>query len=166
MDNEKLNFFQRLEQTNCKTIHLTVVFNQDNATLSIIPKSSVNDDSISELKPIILNAKTAEFTNDNIFKIIEEPFKTLATDFSNLKQYNAQKQEADNKSKIQKDLKDKYTKSKIELEKYTKQGKDEFPKNDKKIKTLIKEIKEYKPNCSSIKLAETLIAECSQDSLF
>lgn len=139
------NFFSALQQTGIEQYGISILFDDDTVSVSILPKSSAKDKALQTLKPLTLRGNVGE-VDEKFFQILQKPLKQTKTLFSNTVAFEQTLKETEQKTQQAKTKKESTTKKATELKQLLKE-KDFNPMQDyKKATDIANEILKIDPN--------------------
>lgn len=142
-------------------INIVLSKNGDKFSLFILPKANVKDESVNNIKPIIITGDISSDTNvDTIMELITVPIESANKLFSNIIEFENSVSKAEKNTKAVKEKDSKFDKLVNEAEKLEKQN-----KLDLAIKTYKEALSIKQDNKVSKKIQE-LTAKNNQGTLF
>ncbi len=105
----KTNFFSQLQHLGVKSCALSITFDNDNISVSILPQASIDDPAINQLHPLDLSANVTEM-DELFFEQILKPIEATNSFINNAEAYQLSLKQAEDKSKHKKSVKDKSSK--------------------------------------------------------
>ena len=136
----KTNFFTELKKLDLKQLNFSVFFKEDTVTISVLPKSS-SEDNATKLKPIVLRGNVEDLDN-LFFENLSAPLKNTATFFSNVEEYQIQKSEKEKETQQAKDLKKEIKSLEEKLTKIVSEAEFNAEESKPKILTIVKDLLE------------------------
>ena len=82
------NFFSSLKATGILQLGMSISFENDMVSVSILPKSTSEDKGLKKLKPLNLVATIAEM-DSKFFEVVTKPLQSTKTVFENVQAYEA-----------------------------------------------------------------------------
>lgn len=144
------NFFSTLHQTGIEHYGISISFDGDAVSVSVLPKSSAKDKALQSLKPLTLRGTIKE-VDDKFFEILQKPLDRTNTLFRNTVAFEQALKETEQKTQQAKKKKESTSKKATELKQLLKE-KDFNPMIDHKKATVIaNEILKIDPNHSEAK---------------
>ena len=139
------NFFTTLQQTGIEQYGISILFDGDTVSVSVLPKSSAKDRAFQSLKPLTIRGNVAE-VDEQFFPIIQKPLEQTNTLFRNTLAFEKTLAESEQKTQQAKKRKESTAKKATELKQLLK-GKDFNPMADhKKATDLANDILKLDPN--------------------
>jgi len=102
-------FFTSLEKMGISQIGLSVTYDKNLVSVSILPKSESNEKSLKKLKALTISLPVSEM-DERFFEIINEPLEKTKVGFSNVQAYEKSLQEKLSKTESGKKQKEGITK--------------------------------------------------------
>lgn len=139
------DFFSTLRQTGIEQFGISISFNEDMVSVSVLPKSSAEDKALQSLKPLTLRGNVTE-VDEKFFQILQNPLEQTKTLLRNTVAFEKTLAETEQKTQQAKKKKESTAKKATELKQLLKE-KDFNPMSDhKKATDLANEILKIDPN--------------------
>ena len=138
-------FFSSLQQTGIAQYGISILFDNDMVSVSLLPKSNAKDKALQSLKPITVRG-TVQEVGERFFEILKKPLEQTKALFDNTTAFEHSLKETEQKTQQAKNKKESTTKKAMELKQLLKE-KDFNPMTDhKKATDLANEIIKTDPN--------------------
>ncbi|MGB6153852.1 MAG: PRTRC system protein E [Pricia sp.] len=124
------NFFSTLHRTGIEQYGISISFDGDAVSVSVLPKSSAKDKALQSLKPLTLHGTVTEVDN-KFFEILQKPLERTNTFFRNTTAFEQALKETEQKTQQAKKKKESTSKKATELKQLLKE-KDFNPMTDHK----------------------------------
>lgn len=139
------DFFSTLRQTGIEQFGISISFNEDRVSVSVLPKSSAKDKALQSLKPLTLRGNVTE-VDEKFFQILQKPLEQTKALFRNTVAFEKTLAETEQKTQQAKKKKESTSKKATELKQLLKE-KDFNPMSDhKKATDLANEILKIDPS--------------------
>ncbi|HDZ15398.1 hypothetical protein LCGC14_1708960 [marine sediment metagenome] len=139
------NFFSTLHETGIEQYGISISFDGDAVSVSVLPKSSAKDKALQSLKPLTLRG-TVQEVDDKFFEILQKPLERTNALFRNTVAFEQALKETELKTQQVKKKKESTGKKTTELKQLLKE-KDFNPMQDyKKATDIANEILKIDPN--------------------
>ncbi|WP_339652504.1 PRTRC system protein E [uncultured Maribacter sp.] len=139
------NFFSTLHQTGIEQYGISISFDGDSVSVSVLPKSSAKDKALQSLKPLTLRGTLREI-DEQFFQILQKPLEKTAVLFRNTIAFEETLKETELKTQQAKKKKESVSKKATELKQLLKE-KDFNPMQDhKKATDIANDILKKDPN--------------------
>lgn len=159
------NFFASLKQTGLLQFGMSVTYENDMVSVSILPKTISKDKGLKSLKPLSLRATVDEMDN-MFFEAILEPLEQTKEVFSNVESYEASLKSSENKTEGAKKQKEKTSKKWTALQALIKE-KDYNPMKDyKKALDMANEILALDPKHKEADKIRNQMSQYEEPQLF
>jgi len=113
------NFFSTLRQTGIEQYGISISFDGDVVSVSVLPKSSAKDKALQSLKPLTLRGTISE-VDDHFFQILQKPLEQTNALFRNTVAFERTLAETEQKTQQAKKRKESTSKKATELKKLLK----------------------------------------------
>ncbi|ASV32343.1 MULTISPECIES: PRTRC system protein E [Flavobacteriaceae] len=127
------DFFSTLRQTGIEQFGISISFNEDVVSVSLLPKSSAKDKALQSLKPLTLRGNVTE-VDEKFFQILQKPLEQTKALFRNTVAFEKTLAETEQKTQQAKKKKESTSKKATELKQLLKE-KDFNPMSDHKKAT-------------------------------
>ena len=134
-------FFSSLKKMGISQIGLSLTYDKDLVSVSILPKSDSNEKTLKKLRALTISLPVSEM-DERFFEIINEPLEKTKVGFNNVEAYEKSLQEKLNKTESGKKQKESVAKDVKSLQDFV--GKNNF-----------NPLKEHK---TAIEMAEKILA--------
>ena len=139
------DFFSTLRQTGIEQYGISVSFDGDSVSVSVLPKSSAKDKALQSIKPLTLRGNVTE-VDEKFFQVLQKPLEQTKALFRNTVAFEKALAETEQKTQQAKKKKESTTKKVTELKQLLKE-KDFNPMSDhKKATDIANEILKIDPN--------------------
>ena len=139
------DFFSTLRQTGIEQYGISVSFDGDSVSVSVLPKSSAKDKALQSIKPLTLRGNVTE-VDEKFFQVLQKPLEQTKALFRNTVAFEKALAETEQKTQPAKKKKESTTKKVTELKQLLKE-KDFNPMSDhKKATDIANEILKIDPN--------------------
>lgn len=91
------NFFSTLKQTGISQYGMSIQFEGDTVTVSVLPRSSAKDKALQSLKPITIRGHIGE-VDENFFQILQKPLERTDALFRNTLAFERTLEETEQKT--------------------------------------------------------------------
>jgi len=108
------NFFSILQQTEISQFGISISFDGDTVSVSVLPKSSAKDKALQTLKPLTLRG-TVQEVDEKFFQILQKPLEQTKALFRNTVAFEQALKETEKKTQQAKKKKESTTKKATEL---------------------------------------------------
>lgn len=139
------NFFSTLKQMGIEQYGISILFDDETVSVSVLPKSSAKDKALQSLKPLTLRGNVTE-VDEKFFQILQKPLEQTNVLFRNTLAFEEALKETEKNTQQAKRKKESTAKKATELKQLLKE-KDFNPMEDHKTATdLAKAILKIDPN--------------------
>jgi len=138
------NFFASLQKTGLLQFGMSVTFENEMVSVSILPKTISKDKGLKSLKPLNLSAAVEEMDN-MFFEVIQKPLAQTKEVFSNVESYEVSLKTSENKTEGAKKQKDTIAKKNSALQTLIKSKDFNALKDFEKAIKIAKEILDLNP---------------------
>jgi len=139
------NFFSVLKDIGIEQYGMSILFDGDKVSISVLPKSSAKDKALQSLKPLTLRGNVTE-VDEKFFQILQKPLEKTKALFRNTVAFELALKETEQRTQQAKKKKESVSKKATELKQLLKE-KDFNPMEDhKKATDLAKAILKIDPN--------------------
>ena len=139
------DFFSTLRQTGIEQYGISVSFDGDSVSVSVLPKSSAKDKALQSIKPLTLRGNVTE-VDEKFFQVLQKPLEQTKALFRNTVAFEKALAETEQETQRAKKKKESTTKKVTELKQLLKE-KDFNPMSDhKKATDIANEILKIDPN--------------------
>ncbi len=91
------NFFSVLKDTGIEQYGMSILFDGDTVSISVLPKSSANDKALKFIKPLTIRGVVSE-VDEKFFEILQKPLEQTKTLFRNTKAFEEALKETEQKT--------------------------------------------------------------------
>lgn len=139
------NFFSTLKQMGVEQYGISILFDDETVSVSVLPKSNAKDKALLSLKPLTLCGNITE-VDEKFFQILQKPLEQTNALFRNTVAFEKSLKETEQKTQQAKRKKESASKKATELKQLLKE-KDFNPMTDhKKATDIANEILKIDPN--------------------
>lgn len=139
------DFFSTLRQTGIEQYGISILFNGDTVSVSVLPKSSAKDKALQSLKPLTLRGNIAE-VDEKFFQILQKPLEQTKALFRNTVAFEKSLKETEQKTQQAKKKKESASKKATELKQLLKEKGFNPLQDHKKATEIANEILKIDPN--------------------
>lgn len=139
------DFFSTLRQTGIEQYGMSILFNGDTVSVSVLPKSSAKDKALQSLKPLTLRGNIAE-VDEKFFQILQKPLEQTKALFRNTVAFEQSLMETEQKTQQAKKKKESASKKATELKQLLKEKGFNPLQDHKKATYIANEILKIDPN--------------------
>lgn len=139
------NFFSTLKQMGIEQYGISILFDNDTVSVSVLPKSSAKDKAFQSLKPLTLRGNVTE-VDEKFFQILQKPLQQTKALFRNTVAFEQALKETEQKTQQAKKKKESVTKKATELKKLLKEKGFNAMTDHKKATDIANEILKIDPN--------------------
>lgn len=159
------DFFSSLKKVGISQIGLSVTYDKNLVSVSVLPKSESNDKSLKKLKALTISLPVNEM-DERFFQIINEPLETTKIGFNNVEAYEKSLQEKLSKTESGKKQKESVSKDIKALQEFV--GKNNFNplKDHKTAIEMAEKILAVNPNQKDAKKVIKDMTPYTEPSLF
>ncbi|SNZ01438.1 PRTRC system protein E [Flagellimonas pacifica] len=140
-------FFSTLKQTGIHQYAISVLFDNDTVSVSLLPKSNADDLALKSLKPFTLRGTVTE-VDERFFEILRKPLERTKALFENTTAFEKTLKETEQKTQQAKKKKESTAKKASELKQLLKEKGFNPMTDHKKATDLANEILKIDPNHS------------------
>jgi len=114
------NFFSALKETGIEQYGISILFDGDTVSISVLPKSSANDKALKLIKPLTIRGIVSE-VDEKFFQILQKPLEQTNALFRNTKAFEEALKETEKNTQQAKRKKESVSKKATELKKLMKE---------------------------------------------
>ncbi len=114
------DFFTTLKQTGIEQYGISILFDDDTVSVSILPKSCAKDKALQSLRPLTLRGKVGE-VDEKFFQILQKPLEQTKVLFRNTVAFEEALKETEQKTQQSKKKKESVSKKATELKQLLKE---------------------------------------------
>lgn len=133
------HFFESLKNTGIKQFGLSITYDNEMVSVSILPKTNTKDKGLKSIKPLDLFASVKEM-DAKFFEAIQKPMERTMTIFDSVKAYEESLKTSEGKTESAKKQKESIVKKNTALQKLLKEPSFNPLTDHKKAMDLAKEI--------------------------
>lgn len=133
------HFFESLKNTGIKQCALSITYDNEMVSVSILPKINAKDKSLKSIKPLDLFASVKEM-DEKFFEVIKKPMEQTMTVFDSVKAFEESLKVSESKTESAKKQKESIVKKNTVLQKLLKEPSFNPLTDHKKAIELAKEI--------------------------
>ncbi len=126
-------FFSSLQQTGIAQYGISILFDNDTVSVSLLPKSNAKDKALQSIRPITVRG-TVQEVDERFFEILQKPLERTKALFDNTNTFEKNLKETEQRTQQAKKKKESTTKKASELKQLLKE-KDFNPMSDHKKAT-------------------------------
>lgn len=114
------DFFTTLKQIGIEQYGISILFDNDTVSVSVLPKSSAKDKALQSLKPLTLRGNVGE-VDEKFFQILQKPLERTEALFRNTVAFERVLKQTEQKTQQAKKKKESTTKKMTELKQLLKE---------------------------------------------
>lgn len=139
------NFFTTLKQVGIEQYGISILFDDDTVSVSVLPKSSAKDKALQSLKPLTLRGKVSE-VDEKFFHLLQKPLEQTKALFRNTVAFEQSLKETEKKTQQGKKKKESASKKATELKQLLKEKGFNAMTDHKKATDIANAILKINPN--------------------
>ncbi|GMN11169.1 hypothetical protein MTsPCn9_21260 [Croceitalea sp. MTPC9] len=114
------NFFSTLKQMGIEQYGISILFDDETVSVSVLPKSNAKDKALQSLKPLTLRGNVTE-VDEKFFQILQKPLEQTKALFRNTVAFEESLKETEQKTQRAKKKKESTAKKATELKQLLKE---------------------------------------------
>ncbi|MFC4094798.1 PRTRC system protein E [Euzebyella saccharophila] len=114
------NFFSTLKQIGVEQYGISILFDDETVSVSVLPKSNAKDKALQSLKPLTLRGNVTE-VDEKFFQILQKPLEQTKALFRNTVAFEKSLKETEQKTQQAKKKKESTAKKATELKQLLKE---------------------------------------------
>lgn len=138
------NFFSTLNQMGIEQYGISILFDDDTVSVSVLPKSSAKDKALQSIKPLTLRGTVAE-VDEKFFQILQKPLEKTKALFRNTVSFENALEQTEQMTQQAKKKKESASKKATELKQLLKENGFNPMQDHKKAIDLAKAILKIDP---------------------